>query len=129
MIVLVSCKYVCSSGHSYLTTDPRLLEFISSECIPFILMHKIGFTKSLLTKVINLVKEGLCISAFITTQRRATEASLSVQLRDYSSSDTGSICEALSLLVKPYPSNDAICKCFLSEYLLNQKSTTLQCPG
>ena len=124
VIVLVSCKYVCSSGHSYLTTDPRLLELISSECIPFILMHKIGFTKSLLTKVINLVKEGLCISAierFITTQRRATETSLSVQLRDYSSSDTGSICEALSLLVKPYPSNDAICKCFLSEYLLNQK--------
>ena len=26
VIVLVSCKYVCSSGHSYLTTDPRLLE-------------------------------------------------------------------------------------------------------
>ena len=70
------------------------------------------------------MKEGLCISAierFITTQRRATEASLSVQLRDYSSSDTGSIREALSLLVKPYPSNYAICKYFLSEYLLNQK--------
>ena len=76
-------SYICCNRHTYLTTDPRVLELISPDCIPFILLHKAGFLKTFITKVIGLVKEGLCISAierFISSQRRVTEARLSAQL-------------------------------------------------
>ena len=96
---------------------------ISPDCIPFILLHKTGFLKTFITKVIGLVKEGLCISAierFISSQRRVTEARLSAQLAALSLSNTATECTSLSLLVNPHPSNDILSKCFLAEFFLNQ---------
>lgn len=74
---------MCCNNHVYLTTDPRLLQSIKPQYIPFILLHKSGFLKSFVNHVIGLIREGLCITAverFIQSQRRATVASLSTQI-------------------------------------------------
>lgn len=75
VVLLVSCQYKCCNGHCILTTDPRILELVSVEHIPFILLHKTGFTKSFARKVIGLLEEGMSISSierFIKQQRRSS---------------------------------------------------------
>ena len=38
VVIVVACQYRCTNGHTFLTTDPRVLELISTENIPFILL-------------------------------------------------------------------------------------------
>lgn len=123
VVVLISCQYICLNNHTYLTTDPRLLQQISPECVPFVLLHKTGFLKSFIAHIVGLVNEGLGISAverFIRNQRKNTEACLTIQAKDR----VTSLDRYISLIVCPYPSNDVICKCFISEFLLNQAKYT-----
>ena len=121
--VLVSSVYVCSNRHTYVTTDPRVLKLISPECIPFILLHKTGFLKNFVDKVIGLVKEGMCISAierFIASQRKITETSLFSQLSALSFPSLAECNHILSLVINPRPSNDILNKCFLAEFFLSE---------
>lgn len=125
MIVLIASEYICSNRHIHLTTDARLLGLISSNCIPFVLLHRTGFMKSFMNQVIGLVNEGLCIQAierFISNQRRSTEANLSLQVSRVSgiSVSESVACRQLHLISHPHPSNDIISKCYLSEYLIHQ---------
>lgn len=116
IIILVSSVYICSNGHTYLTTDPRVLQLITPECIPFILLHKTGFLKSFVSKVICLVKEGLGIVAierFISSQRRATEINILTQVMNFLCLPEMAVCKTSSILVNPCPSNDIIRKCFI----------------
>ena len=100
VVVLISCQYICFNNHTYLTTDPRLLQLISPECVPFVLLHKTGFLKSFINHIIGLVNEGLSISAverFVHIQRRCTEASLTLQAQNpLACSD-----RYISLIVRP----------------------------
>ena len=123
VVVLVSSVYVCSNRHTYVTTDPRVLKLISPECIPFILLHKTGFLKNFVDKVIGLVKEGMCISAierFIASQRKITETSLFSQLSALSFPSLAECNHILSLVINPRPSNDILNKCFLAEFFLSE---------
>lgn len=63
MVVLISYQYVCSNNHHCLTTDPRISDVMKSEHIPFILLHKSGFVKSFVRRVIGLISEGMTIAA------------------------------------------------------------------
>ena len=70
MIILISCQYVCPNNHTYPTTDPRVLELINCDDIPFVLLHKSGFLKSFVHRVFS---EGMTIAAverFIKEQCR-----------------------------------------------------------
>lgn len=124
IIVLVSSVYFCPNGHTYLTTDPRVLQLITPECVPFILLHRTGFLKSFVNKVVCLVKEGLGIVAierFISSQRKVTEINILTQVMNCLCLPELTACKTLSTLVNPCPSNDIICKCFITEFLINQQ--------
>ena len=126
IVLLVSCQYICLNSHAYLTTDPPLLQLIPPEYIPSVLLHKTGFLKSLIDHVIGLVQEGLSICAverYVRNQRRVTETNLAAQIRTRLISSEPDL-KYLSLIINPCPSNDIICKCFLSEYLLNHQKYT-----
>ena len=70
VVILVSCQYKCSNGHSILTTDSRILALISDEHILFILLHRVGFTKLFARKVIGLLEEGMSISSIERLNQR-----------------------------------------------------------
>ena len=128
-VVLISARYVCPNSHQFFTTDPRVLELITSEQIPFILFHKNGFLRSFVDIVIGLIEEGLSVSAverFVSKQRKLASLRRSDQVINTLSLnelDLSQIIPSL-LLETPYPSNDMICKCFLAEYMLNRKMYT-----
>lgn len=76
--------------------------------------------------MIGLVREGLSITAierFIQGQRRASAANVASQVMSVLSISQVE-CKALSLINSPYPSNDIIGKCFISEFLMNEHKYT-----
>ena len=84
VVILVACQYRCTNDHTFLTTDPRVLELISTENIPFILLHRSGFMKSFCRKVIGLI-EAMSISAvepYIKEQRRLSAAVVASQVKN-----------------------------------------------
>lgn len=116
-VILVSSQYICSNSHIFLTTDPRVLNLLSSDYVPFILLHRTGFVRSFLDCIIGLIGEGLRISAverFICNQRHVNTARIATQVMGLHPIPT-----ALSILESPYPSNDVLYKCFLAEFTLN----------
>ena len=125
VVILVSCQYKCSKSHSILTTDPRVLALISDEHIPFILLHKVGFTKIFARQVIGLLEEGMSISSierFIQRQRHLFTCEIAAQvMQKLSLTDDDHLTHysSLMLLGTPYPSNYLIYKCFLTDFLLN----------
>ncbi len=50
VIVLISCQYICLNNHTYLTTDPRLLQLISPEYVYYI---RLAFSSLLLVKLLD----------------------------------------------------------------------------
>ena len=123
MVVLISCQYVCPNNHHYLTTDPRILEVMKSEDIPFVLLHKSGFVKSFVHRVIGLISEGMTIAAverFITEQRRLFIAATASQVKSKLSLSSIS-CTTQKTLENPYPSNDILYKCFITDFLINSQ--------
>lgn len=71
-VLLVSAVYSCENGHIILGSDARIIKIIPSQFVPFILLHKIGFTKQFMSTVIHLIGEGQPIHSVIhcvTAQR------------------------------------------------------------
>ena len=123
IVLLVSCQYVCQKNHIFLTTDPRLLHLIYSKHIPFVLLHKTGFLKTLVRHVVRLIREGMSISAVERFICHLRKSNFSIKYKQYAnilslSPDDLSHNAFISLLQKPYPSNDIICKCFIAEVFL-----------
>ena len=59
-ILLVSAVYTCQNGHEVASTDPRiLLQLTEEEHIPFILLHKTGFTRDFVHTALQLFVQGL----------------------------------------------------------------------
>ena len=55
-VLLVSAIYACEDGHRILAHDARVLKMITSpSLVPFVLLHQTGFTKDLLTCVLQCV--------------------------------------------------------------------------
>ncbi len=42
-------------------TDPRILEMLTFEQLPFVLLHRTGFTKAFISSIIQLVCKGMTI--------------------------------------------------------------------
>lgn len=129
IVVIVSCQYRCTNKHVFLTTDPRVLRLIPAENIPLILLHRTGLMKSFCRKIIGLVGEGMSISAverFIKQQRRLSVAVLVTQVKNKMSLGEGEDlhCNTPLLLEAPYPSNDLLYKCFLTDFVLNNQRYT-----
>lgn len=118
-IILVSSRYKCFNGHSFLTTDPRVLKLLHSESVPFFLLHKTGFLKSFLDSIMGLIEEGLRVSAierYIRNQRQASAARVISEVVNLNL--LSEVPNELPLVESPFPSNDIILKCILAEFSL-----------
>lgn len=63
IVLLVSRRYMCASGHRFLSHDPQILErFPCASQIPFVLSHKSGLTMRCMSMVISLIAKGKKIS-------------------------------------------------------------------
>ena len=58
-VLLVSCVYACTKDHRMVAHDPRILSSCKGDAVPFVLLHKIGFTKKLMFYVVSHVTAGL----------------------------------------------------------------------
>lgn len=58
-LLLVGCVYSCRKDHRIVSHDQRILDMCEEKQIPFVLMHKIGFTKKFMTYVVGHVSAGL----------------------------------------------------------------------
>lgn len=62
-ILLVIAVYSCDNGHTISSTDPSILRKVNPELQPFVLLHRIGFTKAFVRSVIQMISEGMTVSA------------------------------------------------------------------
>lgn len=126
--LLVPAVYQCMQGHQTISTDPCILVHLQEqEHIPFILMHRSGMTRDFARTVINLAMEGLAFTAierFIISRRQEYIALVKLKvttiyqaLHDSMQTPDSSPDSVISYILKPYPSNDLICKCFLHDFL------------
>ena len=133
VVLLVSALYKCSNGHLIYSTDPRLMKKISIPYLPFILLHRTGFTRSFITNVGSLVQQGLsmnCIARHIKNVREQAASHIIINaLRDYSlvshQQCTNEEMQLLastitSTLIEPLPTNDVIARCFLIDFQMSE---------
>ena len=128
VVLLVGALYTCIHKHQILSTDPRILKIIKDEHIPFVLLHRTGFTNNFIQTIIQVVCEGLsfhCTEHFVSSTRQESAAVRLIQARDdlqhISSLDstTFNLMESMPMKL-PLPSNDILRKCFLVQFAQNQ---------
>ena len=66
-ILMVSCLYACSNDHRFLSHDQRVVDSCSADNVPFVLLHKLGFTKKFLHFVVLHITSGLSFTAIEET--------------------------------------------------------------
>ena len=60
IVILVSAVYLCDNRHKLLANDELILEkFPSSTMIPFILLHRTGFTRGVVDMCMALCRRGI----------------------------------------------------------------------
>ena len=132
IILLVSALYRCSNDHLVYSTDARLMQKISTPYLPVVLLHRTGFTASFIKHVISLVQEGLSMSSIARHIQRVREQVASetvlnfisdyllITHQQYSEEEmlvlTSKFESIVSPLIKPFPTNDVIAKCFLISF-------------
>ena len=82
-VVLVPPLFQCEFGHSVASTDPHFTESVLQDQVPFVLLHRNGFTKTLINTVTHLFHQGMNIHSiefFIQRMRDELCASLITQL-------------------------------------------------
>ena len=124
-VLLVSAVYMCDNGHEVPSTDPNIFQMIYPEThLPFVLLHRTGFTRGFLHIVIQLFVQGLPLSAiesFVSEcrlnhcQSKLLCLKNELELCGHASNVTLE-CKAINLLRLPSPSNDILTKCFLTHF-------------
>ena len=129
IVILVAAQYCCEHGHVTCCTDPRLSHDINDHLIPFVLLHRTGFTTDFVHTVIELMHEGLTargIERFIEGRRRQFASTLMMQIISALSTPEDLRRDTIESLEKsdqircmqsPIPSNDVIRKCVLVDFM------------
>ena len=127
-VLLISPIYICEYSHTFSSTDPRLTENILQEHIPFILLHRTGFTRHFVNTVVHLYREGMAIlgiERFVGKMRHQMVATRIIQIvnsmpvgdSQVCASNYLEKCEEMRALRYPIPSNDVICQCILVHFM------------
>lgn len=138
LVLLVSRVYQCISKQTLLAHDERLLQMLAKSVnVPFVLLHKTGFTKEFINRVVALCNNGL---NFFKIESMSIEGHWNYHsileqkfwqhLKEYKSHhpmedlqtiafptftiDRGPLCNI--------PSNDAIAQCFLKDFMEKEKN-------
>lgn len=134
IILLVAAVYKCSHNHAVYSTDPRLIKRIDQIQVPFVLLHRTGFTRSFLNCVISLAQEGLPIQAIVRHIQNLRERYMAELVLRLSKDWTVGTGQALSqsgisllttstplnLMLHPFPSNDIVTRCLIVNFIENQ---------
>lgn len=86
IVLLVGAVYKCTNSHTIFSTDPRLIQRIDKNQLPFVLLHRTGFTRMFIHSVVSLAQEMsiLGIARYIKNVREEYVAELALQLsKDY----------------------------------------------
>lgn len=134
LVVLVSAVYSCDNNHRIIAHDERILQiFPSPDFVPFVLLHRTGFTRSLVNLCYNLVSQGLNfqrIETLIIEQRWQAYSRqqdwkiLNSALTSPQAQETG-IPEERDFFrscTANAPSDDVLRKIFLGRFLRNEYS-------
>ena len=124
-VLLIGAIYKCSSNHHVIfSTDPRLLQKINTNEIPFILLHRSGLMRELIHTVVSLAEEGMSLQAIvrhIKALREKFAAELFVKLKlfngqtlDIHSFTTSTV---VSLFTQQIPTNDLVTRCIIISFL------------
>lgn len=119
--------YHCEHGHALSATNPQLIGKLNSIYIPFILLHRTGFTRHFANTIILLFREGLSILGIehhIQRMRQQLAATLIIQLintlpKELQSNAADSMEESkeLNSIKLPFPSNNIIYHCIVANFL------------
>ena len=130
--LLVSQVYVCTDNKALFVHDERLLKILPSSFeIPFILLHKTGYTKQFVEEILVLCRSGMNfykIESMIIEARWDFYSKLEQKFWQDTLSYKASHPETLNTASFPpftfdkgplhqIPSNDAIAQCFLRDFL------------
>ncbi len=120
-VLIVAAVYTFVCEHTMVATDPRILKMLQFEQLPFILLHRTGFTKGFINSIIQLVWGGMTIvqvEQYVVNCRREYIASLYVRLKLVVPETTSLSLNSVpfQLLQLPFPSNNVICKCFIAHF-------------
>ena len=134
IVLLVGAVYKCSENHTVYSTDPRFMKRLNSLHLPFVLLHRTGFTRTLIHCIISLAQEGLPLAAIarhIQTIRREHVAEITLNLITEYEQHTGcrmngkqslimDITTSAAHLIEPLPTNDVIARCFIIAFQRNE---------
>ena len=124
VVVLVSAEYVCENRHKIVAHDEAVLQmFPSQELIPFVLLHRTGFTRELVDMCTAFCRRGINfynMESLIVERRwesyvRQKELHHLISLHPYTTNDFW------SSLVSKSPSNNVLAKCFLAGFLQHEQ--------
>ena len=127
IVILVSAVYLCDNRHKLLANDELILErFPSSTMIPFILLHRTGFTRGVVDMCMSLCRRGINFYNLesIILERRwesFTRQQELIQIHGTISTQSVSTNDFWSCSMSKSPSNDVLSKCFLAEFLKYEK--------
>ncbi len=129
MILLIAAVYKCNCDHIVYSTDPILMQTISRDEIPFVLLHRTGFTKRFVQNV-GLSMESIArqienvrhhhVSDVIQQLLTAYNTVNKEHQADSDFVETIVTSKSVQLICHPIPSNDIITKCFLITFEENE---------
>lgn len=126
-VILVSAVYVCDNRHKLLAHDEIVLDkFPSKNMIPFLLLHRTGFTRELTDLCTALCRRGINfynLESIIIERRWESFARQQELLQIHGRVSLQPVClsEFWDSKLSKSPSNDVLSKCFLAEFLNHEK--------
>ena len=137
-VLLVSVVWSCENNHEVLSTDPRILKIVSDKYgfMPFILLHKIGFTRAFIYTMIEIIQEGGTFSGvermvkqkrmmYATSVAKCMVAKLDVcGTSSHSNFEEIMSSHSIKLLQFPTPNNDMFHQCFVAHFIQYREAYT-----
>ena len=124
-VLLVSAVYSCEKRHKILAHDEIVLKQLTSHLIPFCLLHKTSFTRELVDICQAFCRQGInfyCMETLILEKR--WESFVRKEYLCTMNTERQASCsynEFLASSMSQTPSNDILSKCFVAQFLQNEK--------
>ena len=119
-VLLVSAVYTCKRGHKLLAHDAFILKLFPPVMIPFVLLHKTGFTRDLVEDIMAFCQRGVnfCEMESIVFKRRLDHYSQRKHLLQlhYMACNKDQPTNFEMFREEVCPSNNIISKCFLASF-------------
>lgn len=139
VVILVGAIYKCSKNHTVYSTDPHYINKID-RVLPFVLLHRTGFTRTFIHSVISLAQEGLSMQAIVRhihgIRKEFASEMLTNLISDYNVYTEQGLTEeqtlslamstSITFVIQPIPTNDAIARCFIISFFDNKLFYTQQ---